>query len=235
MKLIMENWKMFLSEQEDSQGSDAATMVRRAWENTSEDHLVKSFKQRAPGGAGSTFDDETTLETLGNAPWSVHPDPDNYVRDPARGFITNTIGGALGMLPIGSLPDNHPVRFQPAHMGQAKDGSGETAYEALAVFQGGRPEMNHSTLLIGPQWYSGHAKDPEKPVIWTFYPGDPTPPPAQDAPRFIIEKDILTKAPNTQKVDSGFKGEEGAPLAAYVGTIADAKTLKFGNIKYTEK
>ena len=234
MKLLLENWREYLREEEsESQELSAEETVRQAWENTAETHLQKSFAQRAPGGAGSTFDDGVTLESLGSASWQLHPDPNNYVREPAQGFVTDNFGGALGMLPVGGLPNTHAVRFQPAHMGQVKDEGGNTAYEAVAVFKGGRPQMKHATLLIGPQWYPGHAKDSEKPVIWTFYLGDPTPPPAQDAPRFIVEKDILTKTPHTQKVDSGFENE-GVRLPAYVGTIADAKKLKFGNIKHVE-
>tara|TARA_R110000737_G_scaffold201802_2_gene221079 strand:+ start:4241 stop:4957 length:717 start_codon:yes stop_codon:yes gene_type:complete len=238
MKVLLENWRRYVNEEQAagaSQELDAAEIVRQAWENTSEGHLQKAFSQRAPGGAGSTFDDGTTLETLRSAGWSPHPDPNAYVRDPARGFVTDAVGGVLGMLPVGSLPDQHEVRFQPAHMGQAKSDTGEAAYEAVAGFEGGRPPMTNTTLLIGPQWYQGHAKDAEKPVIWTFYPGDPAPPPAKDAPRFIVEQDILTKTPNTQKIESGFEDEKGGKMLAYVGTIADAKALGFGNIKYVGK
>lgn len=236
MKPILENWRKFLNEEESvEQPADPAEVIMQAWENTSESHLKKSFSQRAPGGAGSTFDSGTTLESLRNANWQQHPDPNGYIRDPAKGFVTADLGGVLGMLPVGSLPEQQQVRFQPAHMGQAKSDTGETAYEAVSVFKGGRPQMDSTTLLIGPQWYSGHAKDPEKPVIWTFYPGDPTPPPAKGAPRFIVEKDITSKVPNAQQIESGFESEDGTPMNAYVGTIADAKTLGFGNIKYVEK
>ena len=256
MKLILEKWNKFVneSEAEESQELDAAAIVRQAtaivkqaWDNTSESHLEEAFGQRAPGGAGSTFDDGTTLDTLETANW--HPHPHKNVReDPKtpgypKAFKTN-IGGVLGMLPVGSLSDNQVVRFQPAHVGQAKVPKnapekekhkiGKISYEAVATFKGGRPQESHATLLIGPQWYPGHAKDSNKPVIWTFYPGDPTPPPDKGAPQFIVEKDILTKTPNTKEVRSGFKSKEGEELQAYIGTIADAKKLQFGNIKFVE-
>ena len=227
----MENWNKFLNEEEEPEVF--ANPVVEAWNNTSEEHLKKSFSQRAPGGAGSTFDSGTSLESLKNAKWQKHPDPDGYIREPAKGFITNDIGGVLGMLPATSLPEQQQVRFQPAHMGQVKSDTGETAYEAVSVFEGGRPVMNKTTILIGPKWYSGHAKDPEKPVIWTFYPGDPTPPPT--GPRFIVEKDIISKIPKAQRVKSKFKKEDGTSMNSYIGTIKDAKTLGFGNIKYVEK
>jgi len=219
--------------EEEKQAVDAVEAVKQAWENTSESHLKKSFSQRAPGGAGSTFDSGTTLDSLREANWQRHPDPNGYIREPAKGFVTTDLGGVLGMLPVGSLPEQQQVRFQPAHMGQAKSDTGETAYEAVSIFKGGRPQMGSTTLLVGSQWYPGHAKDPEKPVIWTFYPGDPTPPPS--GPRFIVENDITSKVPNAQQVNSGFKNEDGTPMNAYVGTIADAIALGFGNIKHVEK
>jgi hypothetical protein len=229
MKLLLENWRKYLTEEEEVSDSE---IIGQAWENTSEGHLRKAFSQRAPGGAGSTFDSGATLESLKNAGWGQHPDPNGYIREPARGFVTNDLGGVLGVLPVGSLPEQQQVRFQPAHMGQVKSDTGETAYEAVSVFKGGRPQVDSTTLLIGPQWFTGHAKDPEKPVIWTFYPGDPTPPPS--GPRFIVEKDIISKVPNAQQVESGFKNEDGTPMNAYVATIADAMALGFGNIKYVE-
>tara|TARA_B100001123_G_scaffold74689_4_gene84271 strand:+ start:2331 stop:3041 length:711 start_codon:yes stop_codon:yes gene_type:complete len=234
----MENWNKFVTEEEaEDPSTNLIELLKQAWENTSEAHLAKGFGQRSPGGAGSTFDEGTTLDTLKDASWQ--PFEHKYVRqNPENGYpkaFKADIGGVLGMLPVSALAESNPnmkVRFQPAHMGQAKTPDGETVYEVVTSFEGGRPQMNMTTLLIGPKWYPGHAKDDDKPVIWTFYPGEPTPPPNPKSPRYILEKDITKYT--TDSVDSGFKDEEGNSMAAYIGTIGDAAKLGYGNIKHVE-
>ncbi len=237
---LFENWRKFMKEEEEptpeENSQDPMELIKMAWENTSDSHLTKGFSQRAPGGAGSTFEKGVDLNKLKNASWQTHPDKKGYIRSPAKGFLTTDFGGVLGMLPVATLADNDPnmvVRFQPAHMGQAKTPNGEIIYEVVTSFKGGRPEMKTATLLIGPKWYPGHAKDDNKPVIWTFYPGDPTPPPNPNAPRYILAKDIAKQA--SKKIDSGFKTDDGKSLPAFYGTISDAAKLGYGNIKHVDK
>ena len=227
--LLVEGWRNFINENE---SADMSNEVLEAWNNTSDAHLNKSFKQRAPGGAGSTFDDQVTLEKLKNANWRIHPDPNNYVRSPAVAYVTNDFGGVLGMLPVDALSDSVSVKFQPAHMGDAKTPEGDIIYEAVTAFEGGRPQQDNTTLLVGPKWYPGHAKDESKNVIWTFFPGDPTPPPNPNAPRFILADDI--RKLGLEEVESGFLDQDGNDIVAFKGTIKNAKELGYGNIKHVD-
>jgi hypothetical protein len=242
---LFENWRRYVTEDEEEteeptpevSPSDPMELLKIAWENTSDAHLSKGFSQRAPGGAGSTFDEGTSLETLKSASWQ--PIEHEYVRQDETGYpkaFKADIGGVLGMLPVSALADSDPnmrVRFQPAHMGQAKTPEGEIVYEVVTSFEGGRPQMKMTTLLIGPKWYPGHAKEDDKPVIWTFFPGDPTPPPNPNAPRYILANDIAKHT--SEKVDSGFKDGEGNSIGpAFYGTISDAAKLGYGNIKHVD-
>jgi hypothetical protein len=229
--LLVEGWRSFLNENE---SISMPSELLEAWNNTTDEHLNESFKQRAPGGAGSTFDEQVTLDKLKNASWKIHPDPKNYVREPAIAYVTNDFGGVLGMLPVGSLDRSERVKFQPAHMGKAFTDDGDVIYEAVASFKGGRPQRKNTTLLIGPKWKgkSNHAKDESKNVVWTFFPGDPTPPPNPNAPKYILADDI--RKLGLEETASGFIDQDGNDMIAFKGTIKNAKELGYGNIKYVD-
>ena len=227
--LLVEGWRIFLNENE---STSMPSELLEAWNNTDNEHLNKSFKQRALGGAGSTFDEQVTLDKLKNASWKIHPDPNNYVRPPAVAYVTNDFGGVLGMLPVDSLDNNVSVRFKPAHMGDAKTPEGDVIYEVVTTFEDGRPQQDNTTLLIGPKWYSGHAKDESKSVVWTFFPGDPTPPPNPNAPKYILADDI--RKLGLEETASGFIDQDGNDMIAFKGTIKNAKELGYGNIKYVD-
>jgi len=216
MKLLLENWRRYLKEE-----VEVAPLLslEEIWNNTSDEHLKTSFGQRSPGGAGSTFEEGTTLESLKEAAWE--PYTHEFIREPASGYRANNIGGVLGMLPSDEFPDDKEVTFQAAHMGKAQK-DGKTIYEVVTTFDGGRPLVNHATLLVGPKWRAAHAKDPNKPVVWTFFPGDATPPPGN----LIFAEDV-----EKLRIEKG-KDKFGKP--SYVGNIGDAKELGYKNIKHLE-
>jgi len=219
MKLLMENWRRYLKEEVEG---EASLSFEEIWNNTSDEHLKTSFGQRSPGGAGSTFEDGTTLESLKNATdW--RPIKHKNIGGSASGWRTDKVGGVLGMLPSDDFPDDKEVTFQAAHMGKAQK-DGKTIYEVVTTFDGGRPSRSWTTLLVGPKWphVPGHAKDPNKPVVWTFFPGDATPPPGNLIFAEHIEE--LGRKPGKDKF--------GKP--SYVGNIGDAKKLGYKNIKHSE-
>jgi hypothetical protein len=145
--------------------------VTQAFDNTPEDSLAMSLNQRTqghPSSVGSVFQPPVTIEQLRNAEWQTHEH--ESIRPPAQGFITN-IPGIVGVAPIQDPTVPEEVIFQPGHGGQAMSEDGtEVLAEVVANLAGGGIQAQYTTLLIGPS-----REDENVLVVWTFFPGEPTP------------------------------------------------------------
>ena len=195
--------------------SEDTDVVAQAFKNSDPSYLEASIKQRNPGpqAAGSVFTRAVTLEDLVNASWTPHDHPN--INPPAIGFKAS-LPGVLGIAEVSSLPDEQTVRFQPAHGGKVvvKDEESPKYGQQLAEVVTNIPEQNrqveHTTLLLGPS-----KEDPEKLIVWTFHPGDPTP-----------------KFPDVTMDDvREVLGQKGETVS---GTVADAKRLKYNFVKHVE-
>ena len=150
------------------------TEIQQAFDNTDNNYMVASLRQRNPGpeSAGSTFFDTTTFDDLKFADWQPANDP--AITAPAEGYTTNQFGGLLGITKLETLPQEMTVVLQPAHGGKAKikDGeyAGQNPAECAAVLSDNqRMAVDFTTLIIGPD-----SADPSKKVVYTFFPGPAT-------------------------------------------------------------
>ena len=148
--------------------------IEQAFDNTDAEYMANSLEQRNPGpkSAGSTFDSATTFEDLKFATWEPANDP--AISAPGQGYITSQFGGTLGITEIDTLPMDQIVVLQPAHKGQAKirDGAnkGKCPAECAAVLSKGQlKKVDFTTLIVGPD-----RADPNKLIVWTFFPGPAT-------------------------------------------------------------
>ena len=150
------------------------TEIQQAFDNTDNNYMVASLRQRNPGpdSAGSTFFDTTTFEDLKFADWQ--PANDDAITAPAEGYTTSQFGGLLGITRLETLPQDMTVVLQPAHGGKAKIRDGEYAGQnpaecAAVLTEDQRMAVDFTTLIIGPD-----KVDPAKKVVWTFFPGPAT-------------------------------------------------------------
>jgi hypothetical protein len=149
-------------------------IIHDAFDNTDQDYMEASLKQRnpGPGSAGSTFNGYTTFEDLKFAQWEPANDP--AIQAPAEGYKTDQFGGLLGIARLDGLPQGMKVVLQPAHGGKAKIAAGEYAGQnpaecAASLSSSQRMAVDFTTLIIGPD-----RSDPNKQVVWTFFPGPAT-------------------------------------------------------------
>lgn len=149
-------------------------IIQDAFDNTDQTYMEASLKQRNPGpdSAGSTFNSKTTFEDLKFAQWEPANDP--AIQAPAEGYKTDQFGGLLGIASLDSLPQNLRVVLQPAHGGKAKIREGEYAGQnpaecAASLTDSQRMAVDFTTLIVGPD-----RTDPNKTVVWTFFPGPAT-------------------------------------------------------------
>lgn len=147
--------------------------IAQAFDNTDASYMSKSLEQRNPGpnSAGSTFHTPVTLEDLKGANWEPSKDP--AIQSPGIGFEA-PISGMLGITKLENLDQNRKVAFRPAHKGQAKIREGEFAGQVPAevvanLSESERENVDFTTLILGPD-----RQDPEKTVVWTFFPGPAT-------------------------------------------------------------
>lgn len=143
---------------------------KEVFANTDPSYMESSLLQRNPGpkSAGSTFLTPITIEDLSTADWK--PAEDEAIRPPAQGFVTN-IPGLLGIAELDKLNQNKKVVIQPAHKGKAiiKGGvfDGQVAAEcATNLKDSEKSSQDFTTLIVGPD-----RNDPNKLVVWTFFPG----------------------------------------------------------------
>jgi hypothetical protein len=228
---LFENWRRYVKENEEETQDpvDAAPVEeptpeekesivnpKQAFQNTDQQYLEDSVARRNPGAdsVGSIFEKPQTLDDLVNAKWEKYPHP--AINSPAVGFKAS-IPGYLGVAEIAGLPDDQPVRFQPAHFGKAtvqdkkSPKFGMVLAEVVTAIPTAQRETKHTTLLVGPS-----REDPKKFVVWTFHPGDPTP----RLPDITMED--IKKAFNSDK-------------DAIMGTVGDAKRLKYKFVKHVDK
>lgn len=209
MKLLLENWRKYLNEEQ-----DVASMVASAFQNTDPEYLERSIKQRTPGpeAAGSTFSGPVSIQDLIQADWKPYKHP--AISSPAVGFKA-PIPGTLGIADINDISVPNDVMFQPAHGGKAmtkepnpQTGETEVLAEAVANIPAAARKVEHTTLLLGPS-----REDPNKLQVWTFFPGDPTP----QLPEVTM-----------REVKKRFETTEDRIW----GTKEDAEDLKYGFVKH---
>lgn len=147
--------------------------IEQAFDNTDPGYMAKSIEQRNPGpnSAGSTFHTSVTADDLKYANWEPANDP--AINPPGQGFVA-PISGMLGIAKLDTLSPSKKVAFQPAHKGQSKIREGEFAGQCPAecatnLSEDEREQVDFTTLIIGPD-----RSDPEKTVVWTFFPGPAT-------------------------------------------------------------
>lgn len=206
MKLIMENWRRFLNENEESK-----TIVQKALENSDKEYLEKSLKQRNPGegSAGSTFSSAQTIESLKKADWEPLSHNKEAISSPAVAYEA-PIPGKLGAAPIDDVSSSDKAVIQPAHGGKGIDRkTGKLMAELVAVLPKA-PETDFTTIILGP-----NSKEDETLTVWTFHPGAPIKP--SDP---ILMEDMKKK----------FNTEED-----YIETtIEEAKKIGFNFVKHVD-
>ena len=141
---------------------DEESEVKKAFDNTDEEYIIKSIQQRNPGAnsAGSTFLNKMSLNDLVNANWEKYNHPN--ISAPAIGYKAD-IPGKLGVAELKNLPKDMKVKFQPAHAGLG------VGVEVIAEIPDNNLMVDHTTLILGPS-----RGDSSKLTVWTFFPGDPT-------------------------------------------------------------
>ena len=188
---IIENFNKFIKENVDE--------IKTFFQNTDPDYLEKSLKQRNPGdeSAGSTFLKPLSIEDIVGADWKPYKHP--AISSPAIGFKAS-IPGTLGIAEIKNAPEE--VFFQPAHGGKAmtkkpnpQTGKTEVLAEVVANLPEASRKVGHTTLIVGPS-----REDPKKLVVWTFFPGDPTP----QLPE-VTMREVKEKFKTTEDVIKGSK------------------------------
>lgn len=165
------------SDDDESQeyGLSASDQVREILDNSDKEYLLKTLETRNPGSniqAGSVFSSPQTVKSLKSAHWTRYNHPD--IASIALGFKAK-IPGKLGIVELSKLPPDMPVKFQTSHGGAI-----EGVAEVVADYPESAAEVKHTTLIAGP--------DNDKFVMWTFFPGDPTPRPQPIPISPLLEK-----------------------------------------------
>ena len=209
MRLLFERWNQFVNE------AETDDTVKQAFANTDPEYLKASVVQRNPGpeAAGSVFSSPVSPDDLISANWEPYNHPN--INSPAIAFKA-PIPGILGIAEIKGLPQEQPVRFQPAHGGKVtvKDEDspkfGQQLAEVVTQIPEGNRKVKHTTLILGPT-----KDDPNKLTMWTFFPGDPTP-----------------KFPDITMDD--VRQSLGSQEETVVATIADASEMGYNFVKHVD-
>ena len=230
---------------------EPAVTALAAIENTDPGRMQGHLDQRDPNhekSAGSVFTETVSLEKLKSLEWipiedSVYSKFTNNVQPAAAAtaFVAE-LPGILGIASTSQLPDDQEVIFQPAHMGTIKVGKdwghsqekvGQIVYEVLTNLNdpksGLQREMSHTSLIVGKKG----------PVVWTMFPGPPTPPASgkfpkghpkagQNTPRVITGTDLKQEGSRYGIVPDKVEGR-------FRGTVKSAKDMGYGNIKHVDK
>jgi len=157
--IIKESFKSIFKE---AYPEEAKLVAVNAIDNTDSEYMKKSLEQRNPSSqsAGSTFLTPISVDDLKIADWKPYNHPN--ITSPAIAYKAD-IPGKLGIAELKLLPSDLRVRFQPAHKGASM------GVEVVAEIPQRSLVVDHTTLILGP------SKDnPNKLVVWTFFPGDPT-------------------------------------------------------------
>jgi len=195
---ISSSW--FLFEGFEPERADVSQII----DNTDPAYLQKTLDTRNPGGgiqAGSVFLSPQTPDSLKSADWT--PLHSSAINPPGIAF-TAPIPGILGITPIDVLPPGTPVRFQLSHGGAG--GKSGVSMEVVAQFNASLSRVDNTTLIAGPS-----RTDPDKYVVWTFHPGDPSP-----MGQEITQSTVLSHFPDSR------------------GTVEDAIDLGFNFVKRVE-
>lgn len=131
----------------------------RIFANTDSKYLASCLKMRNPGpkSVGSVFDQPQTIESLATAEWVSYCHTD--VKEPAQAFQAD-IPGHVGVMPLADLLPDTVVVFDD----RKETGNLEVVVPNTAMM----PAVSWTTLLVGPD-----REEPEKTVVWTFFPGNP--------------------------------------------------------------
>lgn len=141
--------------------------VQQAILNTPVDYLQKTLSMRNPGpkAQGSVFSEEQDPVGLSKASWEPYSHPE--IQAPAKGFKA-AIPGFFGMVKISELDPEKLIHFVPSRKGTGYvDATIIVSAERAAQL---RKPVDFTVALVGPGDEEG------KDVLWTVFPGDPTPP-----------------------------------------------------------
>ena len=221
--IIKEQYWKIISEQEDSKDSSSKEssqqIVSKAIDNTPTDYMERSLAQRTPGpnAAGSTFKSSQSAESLKSADWKPLSHNAGAITSPAVAFEAS-IPGLLGAADITSYSDNEmPVVIQPAHGGKGiHRASGKLMAEIVGVLPGGQPDVNFTTIILGPM-----KEDPKKLQVYTFHPGAPA---AQGTPIFLEDMKRKFKTESDKiKISLGEAKSLGFVTVKHVDSLPDAE------------
>ena len=132
-------------------------------------YFQKNLEMRTDVGIGSTYDNMTPDElkkALKEAEWKEVDHPD--VMNGCRAFVTSDIkGGCLGLMSVKDMPDD------TLFLAEDPKNTGKISIAAAGV--SGEP-AKITFLIIGKDDDQPLPEDKEKPVVFTFHPGEPVRP-----------------------------------------------------------
>lgn len=127
-------------------------------------HFKNTFLTRNPGGEaeGSTFFEPQSAESLKAAVWAPYSHPD--IAGAVQGYKAD-IPGTFGLVELGDLDPNTPVKMVLGH-------KGETPFVTCLISKDDAPgdlqRKDFTTILLGP--------GDEGLIVYTFFPGPPIAP-----------------------------------------------------------
>jgi len=193
----------------------ARDIVAKAIDNTPADYMERSFAQRTPGpsAAGSTFISPQTIETLKAANWTPLTHNRDAIKTHTIAYEAN-IPGILGAADINDYSDDMEVVIQPAHAGKGIDReTGKMKAEIVGVLPGGMPQVDFTTIILGPN-------DKGKLQVYTFHPGAPT---AQGKKIFLQDmKELFNTESDKIKINLGEAKELGFVTIKHVNNLPEA-------------
>jgi hypothetical protein len=140
--------------------------VVTALKNTPPDYLSRTIETRTPEHrAGSYFDmtPDQLKQELFKAKWEPYNPLDAQgnpiIGGGARGYSATIPGGRLGLTPIDAIPETAKVYLIDPK------GTGKWSVSTVGTSE---PHTDHVTMIVGPE--DGGSN---KPVVWTFHPGEP--------------------------------------------------------------
>jgi len=144
----------------DAQATERVRAAIKTSQTTMSDYWNKTLNQRSAKSsmvAGSRYDmgPKEIEQMLLNSEWELFNDPS--IGGGAVGFKAN-LPGFMGMISISKLGPGEKVKLD--------DRKGTGFFSIICNQKIGDP-VNYTVILLGPEG--------DKEVVWTFFPGSPTP------------------------------------------------------------
>lgn len=228
-QLLVESWRRLLRE-----GEALGVSVEDIFANSDESYVISTLENRkigAPNAAGSVFDAQTTIEDIKGANWRRVEYP-GLIREPAIAFETSDVGGYLGIVGLSRVSPDTVCKIQTGHNGKATTPNGDPAAECI-LRDVDLEKQEVTTLIAGPM-----KEDPERFIVWTFYPGTPEIPDVggKDGPETISMVDVerIARESGWEEVEDGRRGCEG--MIAFKTTVGELRShyeTKFSMGKYS--